>query len=127
MPLPQGLRPEAEPPRRTRREVLDEDVGLFDDVVQYLFGPVLLEVKGHGLLGTVEPDEVAGETLYGPVISAREVTDLRAFDLDHPRAQVRELAGSEWRCHRLLQGDDRYAFERQHQNDLGRPRTCSAT
>src|SRR5215210_1871962 len=122
MSLPQGLRPEAEPTRRARREVLDEDVGPFDEAAQYLFGPVLLEIQRQGFFGTVEPDEVTGEALHGPVVSAREVADLRAFNLYDAGAQVRELAGGEWRRHRLLQGDDRYAAQRQHQNDLGSPR-----
>jgi hypothetical protein len=54
------------------------------------------------------------------------------FDLDHARSLVGELAGAERRGDRVLERDDGDAFERSHrvaghQNDLGRPSTCSAT
>src|SRR5215208_4020749 len=95
MPLPQDLCAEAEPPGRARREVLDEDVGPFDNAGQYLFGPVLLEIQGQRLLGAVEPDEVACKALYGSVVSAGEVPHFWTFDLYDARAEVGELAGGE--------------------------------
>jgi hypothetical protein len=128
MPLPQGLRPETQPPGRARREVLDEDVGLFEQACQDLSCALLLEIQGQGLLGVVEPDEVAREPLHRGVVGAGEVPRLRSLHLYDPRAEVGELAGGEGGGDRLLQSDDRYTFERAHfQKDLGRPRTCSAT
>ena len=76
-------------------QVLDEDVGPFDNAGQYLFGPVLLEIQGQRLLGAVEPDEVACKALYGSVVSAGEVPHFWTFDLYDARAEVGELAGGE--------------------------------
>jgi len=35
-----------------------------------------------------------------------EAADPRPFDLDHPHAEVGELAGGQWRGHRMLKGDN---------------------
>ena len=55
--------------------------------------------------------------LYGALRSNREMA----------RAEIREVS----RCQRsrdgVLKRDDQQAIQRQHQNDLGRPSTCSAT
>jgi hypothetical protein len=42
MPLPKDLRAEAEPTGRARRQVLYEDIGLLDELTQYLLRPFLL-------------------------------------------------------------------------------------
>jgi hypothetical protein len=124
----QYFRPEAETLRCARGEVLDEDVGLCQEAVQNLSGGFLFQVQGKRLFGTVDPDEVAGKTLDDGIIGPGEVSGLRALHLDDPRAHVGELARGERRGDRLLQRDDRDALQRQrHQNDLGRPSTCSAT
>ena len=49
--------------------------------------------------------------MHGPVEVAGEVAGPGPFHLDHPRAQVGELAGGERRGHRLLQRDDRDALQ----------------
>jgi len=110
MPLSQGLRAKAEPLGRARSEVLDEDVGVLDEAAQYLLGAILLEVEGEGLLGAVEPDEVAGEALDGTVVGSGEVSYLGALDLYHSGAKVGELARGERRGDRLLQRYDRDVF-----------------
>ncbi len=128
VPLPQGLCAEAEPPGRARREVLHEDVGPLDEAAQDLLGAVLLQIQRQGLLGAVEPDEVAGEAFHRPVVSAGEVPHFGALDLDHAGAEVGELAGGEWRGDRLLQGDDRDAFSgsiRRTSASRGRARRCT--
>ena len=66
----------------------------------------LLEVELDALLAAVQPDEVAGLAVHGPVVAAGEVAGAGPLDLDHARAEVGELAGGERRGHRLLQGDD---------------------
>ncbi len=69
---------------------------------------------------------MAGKPSHGCIITARKVSDFWPLDLDHARAQIRQLPGGERRSDGLLQGHDRDSFERPHQYDLGRPRTCSA-
>ena len=128
MAFAQGFRPEAETLRRAGGEVLDEDVGVFQEAVQDVAGGLLLQVQGDRLFGAVDPDEVAGEPLHDGIVGAGEVSDPWTLHLDDPRAQVGELARGERCGYRLLQRDHGYARERQrHQKDLGRPRTCSAT
>ena len=49
---------------------------------------------------------------HGVVVVAREVTALGPLDLDHPGAEVGEVAGGQWHGDRLLDGNDRQSFER---------------
>jgi hypothetical protein len=89
---------------------------------------LLFQVEGDRLFGAVDPDEMAGKPLDDGIVRAGEVPLPRALHLDYPRAHVGELARGKRRGDRLLQRDDRNAFEWQrHQKDLGMPRTCSAT
>ena len=84
------------------------------------------QIQRQGFLGSVEPHKVAGLPSHDGIVAAREISDLGALDLDHARAQIRQLPRGERRGDGLLQGHDRDSRERQHQYDLGRPRTCSA-
>ena len=86
------LFPETEPPRGAGGEVLHEDVGLRHELAERLLGVFLLEVEGEGLLGAVEPDEVARHAVDGPVVGSGEVAGAGALDLYDPRAEVGELA-----------------------------------
>ena len=52
------------------------------------------------------------------VVTAREVAAVDAFDLDHPRAEVSEIAGGQRRRNRLLDGDDGESLERQAHDDF---------
>ena len=128
MAFTQWLRPEAETLRCARGKVLDEDVGHFQKAVQDLASVLQVQVECDRLFGAVDPDEVAGKPLDDGIIRAGEVSGPRSLYLDDPRAHVGELARGKRRGDRLLQRDDRNAFERKrHQKELGRPRTCSAT
>ena len=51
--------------------------------------------------------------MHGLVVVAGEVAAAGALDLDHPGAEVGQLAGGERGRHRLLQCDDREAVQRQ--------------
>ena len=51
---------------------------------------------------------------HGLVVAAREVADLRAFDLDDARAQIGQLPRGEWRGHGLFERDDGYSLEGEH-------------
>ena len=117
---------EAEPLSGPRRQILNKNVRLLQQAMQNQPGVRMLQIQRQGFLGTIEPHKVAGQSSHGRVIAAREVSDLGAFDLYHARAQIGQLPGGEGRGDCLLQGDDRDSRERQHQYDLGRPRTCSA-
>jgi hypothetical protein len=80
-------------------------------------GDARLVQRGHEIhrgeldafLPPVQPHEVAGLPVHRAVETAGEVPGARALDLDHPRAEVGELAGGERAGHGLLQRDDRDA------------------
>ena len=117
---PQLLRPEPEPPGGPGRGVLHEDVGPGHEPAQRPLRLVSLEVEGEGLLGAVQPDEVAGHALHRLVVAASEVAHPRTLDLYDAGAEVGELAGGEAGRDRLPQRNHRHAFAGQH------PRKTSA-
>ncbi len=105
-------------------EVASPDPGSRDVLVDIkacgICGSDLTYIKIGGIMrqpGGVTPlgHEAAGEIAFG------------ALDLHHARAGIGQTRGSERCGHRLFDGDDSQTFERQHQNDLGMPSTCSAT
>src|SRR5688572_15832475 len=71
------------------------------------------QVQADRFFAPVEPNKVSALPLHKLVVVAREIT-FGTFDLDHPRAGI----GQPGRCvrcgHRLLDRDDRDAFERFH-------------
>ena len=105
-----GRDPEAFGSRR--REVLYDDVGACDQPLERVPALVGLQVERDALLAAVQPDEVARLPLHGRVVPAREVALPRPLDLDHPGAEVGQLARRERRGHRLLDGDDERALQR---------------
>jgi hypothetical protein len=106
VPLPQPRGPEAETFGGAGGQVLDKDVGGWDQAPQHLPRPILFQVERHGLLGAVEPDEVARHPLDGLVVVAGKVPGPGALYLYDARAEVGELAGGEGGGDGLLQGDD---------------------
>lgn len=99
-------RVQAEPRRRTLREVLHEDIRVRDETVYDVEAARVLEVEGDGLLAPVAPHEVRGETGRRGVVAPGEVPAVEPLDLDHAGAEVGELAGREGRRDGLLDGDD---------------------
>src|SRR5690606_26311680 len=69
-------------------------------------------VEREALLGTVRPDEMAGEPPRALVVCPGEVAAVRPLDLDDARALVGEQPGAVWRGDRLLQRDDGEPVER---------------
>jgi hypothetical protein len=108
---------QAEPVGGAGREVLHEDVGAPQQPVQERDVVRILQVDLEGLLGPVEPHEVAGLPVHRLVVPPREVSGTRSLHLDHPGAEVGELPGGERRRHRLLDADDGDPFERPHEPD----------
>ncbi|MDT4846926.1 hypothetical protein FQZ97_809700 [compost metagenome] len=94
-----------------RREVLHQHVGLGQQVVEHLRGLVLLEVESQALLGAVGPDEMGGDAGDALVVAAGEVSHARALHLDHPGAEIGQLAGAERCCDGVLQTDHRDAVK----------------
>ena len=94
------------------RQALTEDVGPGDHRAEQRPVGRVLDVKDDGLLAPVQPDEVRGLPVHGPVVAAREVT-AGPLDLDDPRAQVGELPGGERRGDRLFKRDDGNPLKRQ--------------
>jgi hypothetical protein len=54
---------------------------------------------------------MARQTANGRVISAREVTGARPFNLDDAGAEIGKLPSGEWNCDRLLDGHHNDAAE----------------
>jgi hypothetical protein len=98
----------------TGREVLDEDVGAFQQPPEDLPLARPLEVEGDGLLAPVEPDEMARHAARRRVVPTGEVPAVRALDLDHSGAEVRELPRRERRGDRLFEGDDGHTVQGKH-------------
>jgi hypothetical protein len=66
----------------------------------------VLEVERDGLLGAVEPDEVARQPVHGGVVVPGEVSPAGSLDLDDAGAEIGELAGRERRGDGLLARHD---------------------
>ncbi|MND69669.1 hypothetical protein D3C80_611560 [compost metagenome] len=47
-----------------------------------------------------------GQAVDPLIVTTGEVATARAFDLDHPGAQVSQLTGTEGRCDRMFEADD---------------------
>src|SRR5688500_12763306 len=80
-------------------EVLHEDVGTSHEATDDTASLVRLEVDGDRLLAPVEPDEVRSGAVDDVVVPAGEVTAVDALHLDHPGAEVGEVAGRQRRRH----------------------------
>jgi len=107
---PQRRAAQAEPAGRSRRQVLDEDVGACDQAAHQHQVLRLLQIDAAGFLAAVEPDEIGALALHVAVVAPREVA-LRPLQLDHPRPGVGQARGAVGRGHRLFQGDHQQAFE----------------
>src|SRR5699024_7346938 len=94
-------------------EVLDEDIGRSNELMQDLEPVGALEVERQTLLVAVDPHEMAGEPVDRRVVSAGEVTDFWTFDLDDSGAEVGQLPGGELSSDGLLATD--YGNSRQRQ------------
>ncbi len=113
VPRAQRGRVEPEPRGGALGEVLDEDVGPVQQPVQDLPAARVLQVERDGLLAAVGPDEMRGQSLRGGVVGTREVAAVGPLDLDHPGAEVGELAGGEGGRDGLFDGDDGDAVQGQ--------------
>ena len=56
--------------------------------------------------------------VHDVVVTAGEVAAVDAFHLDHPRAEVSEIAGGQRCRNRLLDGDDGESLQRQAHDDF---------
>ena len=103
---------EAQPRRCPRSQILDEHIGLGDDIVQH--GEIVrrLEIKANQFLAPVQPHEIGALALHQMVIAPCEIT-LRTLHLDNPGAGIGKLARGIGCGHRLLQ--------RHHQQPLKIP------
>jgi hypothetical protein len=108
----EGRGVEAEGPRRVGRDVVDEDVGPFEEGVEHPASGGGLHVELDGLLAPVEPDEHGAQPGDLRVVVAGEVAGTGPLDLDHPGPEVGQLPGGEGSGDRLLEGDDEDALER---------------
>ena len=114
----QFVRPQTQTVCRPGGEILDEDVGTVDQTAHDRTALRGLEVDRDRLLAAVEPDEMRPGAVHDVVVTAREVAAVDAFHLDHPRAEVGEIAGGQRRCNRLLDGDDGESLQRQAHDDF---------
>ncbi len=107
----QFIRAQAQPLGRPGGQVLHEHVGPAEQRVQHRPVRRVLYVELDALLAPVQPDEVTGLAVHGPVVAAGEVAAARPLHLDHPGTQVGQLPGGERSRHRLLQRDHQDAVQ----------------
>ena len=82
---------EAEPLHLTGAVVLDDDVGLADQLEEYLPAPVVLQVESEAALVGVEYDEVeAVHVIAGGLLAAGAVARDWLLDLDYVGSEERE-------------------------------------
>ena len=74
----------------------------------------MLHVQREALLRAVGPHEVRRESAHALVVAAREVAHAGALDLDHARAQIRQLARREGRRNCMFQCDDGDSLQGSH-------------
>ncbi len=74
----------------------------------------VLHVERQAFLRAVEPHEVRRQAFDRLIVVAREIADAGTLDLDHARAEIRELARRERRRDRLLERDDRDSVKGAH-------------
>ena len=86
--LAQHVVAEAQSVHHARREILDQHVGLGDQVEEDLLAARLLEVEDHRLLVGIEHDQRIGLDL---ALAAAHHVALRRLDLEHARAHEGEL------------------------------------
>ena len=106
VPLGQVGRGEAEAAERARRQVADQHVGPAEQAGEHLGVGRFGQVELHRLLAVVQPDEVGGEAAHRAVVVPGGVPHPGVLHLDHPGAEVGEVA-------RAQRGRDRL-LERQH-------------
>src|ERR1700741_5258503 len=121
MLLSQFTRAEAQALHRARRQVVKKHVCLLEQPREDPLRLGMLHVEREALLRAVHPHEVGREPLDRPVIRAGRIAALRALDLDHPRAELRELARRERPGDHLLERNHRDALERPHSNEILNP------
>src|SRR5699024_3006 len=109
----QFLCSKAEPFSGSGGEVLDEDIGRGDELVENLQPLGLLEVEGKALLVAIDPHKVARQPIDRGVIAAGEVAAPRAFDLDDSGAEVSQLSRGERSCDGLFATDYGDSGQRQ--------------
>ena len=104
-----------QPRCRAGRQVVHHAVGLVGDELDQQCGRAwMLDVQRLAFLAAVGPHEVRSQAAHTLVVAACKVTRAGAFDLDHARTQVGQLAGGERRRDGVFERDDSQALERLH-------------
>src|SRR5581483_319472 len=91
IPRVQRLRREVEPLEDTRAEALDEHVRRFDEPQQHLAAFLALEIERHGALVPADQEPPRRPAADELAHRAGRVAVAGALDLDHLRAEVREV------------------------------------
>ena len=123
------LRRKAQSCQRAGLEVLDQHIGPLQQYRKRRLARFRGQIERDAFLAAVQPNEIARLAVGNRVVAAREIA-FGALDLDDISAGIGQACGGKGSRHRLLDCDNLDAFQwkrRAHQNDLGRPRTCSAT
>ncbi len=107
----QHLEGQPHPRGRARSQVLHQYVGLGQELVEHLGSGVLLHVQAQAFLRAVGPDEMRGQAVDPLVITAGEIAGTGPLDLDHPCAEVGQLARAERRGDGVLEADHGDAIE----------------
>src|SRR6185503_21184575 len=105
---------QTKPLRGAWREVLHEHIRPFQQAMQYRAGLPVLEIEREALLRPVAPYEMRTQATHAFVVGAREVARAGTLDLDHPGAEIGELARAERRRNGVLERHDPHTVQRPH-------------
>jgi len=90
----EGLPAVAEFLHRARAEILDQNVGFFQESFEERAVVLILQIEGDALLAAVQRDEVGGGARDEGSNVPGVVTAIRALDFDHPGPQIAEHHGA---------------------------------
>ena len=85
---------QSQPSGGSGREVLHQDIGAADQVVQHGSGRWLLDVQGDAAFASVEPDKMAADAIHIIIVGSGEITFSGPFDLDHVGAHIGQMPGA---------------------------------
>ena len=97
---------------RARAEVLDQHVGLGQQLIEHLAVGRCLQVEDDGFLAAIDRHEIGRAPLYERPVFARVVALARRLHLDHPRAHLRHQQRAVGTCEDAREVDDGDAGER---------------
>src|SRR5262249_60979181 len=93
-------------------KILDKDVRLRQQAIQYLSGRKLFQIESQRFLGAIRPDKMTGHAAHRSVVSAGKVANFGTLDLDYARAEIGQVTSCQRRRYCLLERNDSDTLQR---------------